>query len=106
MIGVAACNFNVLGCAVRPCSVVDNGRWTAVWVVALQIWDFGSDILLTVEVWRRDDVWRRPLMRGVAVASSFFVVLPYCANLFAAARVKSLSHGVIERNEAAATWLE
>ena len=65
--------------------------------------DFYSDISLSLEVWRRSDVWRRPLMFGVALSSSFFVALPYCANLFVAARIRSLN-GVVRRNEAANTW--
>ena len=44
-------------------------------------------------------------MLGVAIASSFFVVLPYGANLFVSARIKSFG-GVIRRNEAANTWFE
>ena len=56
-------------------------------------------------MWLRDDVWTRSLILSVAIASSFFVVLPYCANLFVAARIRSLG-GVIRCNEAASTWFE
>ena len=37
-IGVTACIFNQLRCAIGPCKTVDNGHWTAVLVIALQIW--------------------------------------------------------------------
>merc|ERR1719283_777346 len=45
------------------------------------------------------------MMLIVAIASSFFVILPYCSNLFVASRIRSHG-GVIRRNEAANTWFE
>ena len=41
MIGIAACVFNELRCAVRPCFIVDSARWTVMLVFALQFYDFG-----------------------------------------------------------------
>ena len=106
LLGAMALCFNELKCrGIGPCFMVDNGRWTAVLVVSLQIWDAGSDMLLCGEIWRRDDVFRRTVLLVVAVGCSLFIVLPYCANLVCAARIKALG-GVIRRNEAANTWFE
>ena len=68
LVGVATCVFNV----------VDSGRWTAVLVIALQIWFSTVTSMLSIfyfahctshrpqGLWRRDDVWRRTMIMGAA----------------------------------------
>jgi len=105
LLGFAACIFNKIGCAMPPCKIVDNSRWSSVMVIALQIWDFGSDVSLSLEVWSRDDLLTRTVIKVVAFLSSAFVVGPYFVNLFVAARIRTYGN-VIRRNEAASTYFE
>ena len=81
-------------------SIVDNARWTSVIRFALQFWDFASDVNLAVEIWNRNDVWTNTFMLVIASGSSFFIILPYIANLIIASRIKE----IIKKNEAAKAW--
>eukprot|EP01083_Nonionella_stella_P109859 320879_1 len=57
-------------------NVVDNGKFAAVFVFTLQLWDFYSDVNLSVEIWNHPELSR---MLVSAIGSTFFVVVPYVA---------------------------
>jgi len=99
LLGFAACAFNKSRCA-NSIYAVDEARWTAIIAIALQIWDFASDVTLSLEMWSRRDVLSNTLVLVSAVGSSLFVVIPYMANLIVAASIKRFVRG----NEAARTW--
>ena len=85
---------------------VDTSGWTA-WIgLALQLWDILSDILLSREMWSKQN-WRVSLMDPrnrllfiAAVGSTSFLVIPYVLNLYIACIVKRY----IKSNEAAMAW--
>ena len=61
-----------------------------------------SDVTLSFEMWRRRNVLSNMLVLASAVGSSLFIVIPFIANLFVAANIKTIVSG----NEAARTWFQ
>eukprot|EP01083_Nonionella_stella_P080654 221711_1 len=96
IIGFCALLFNKISpkkrCRCLPgFEIVDDAKWTAVWIFALQFWDFYSDINLSVEIWNTDKDFyagENLLLLISAFGSTFFVITPYIANLVVAARIK------------------
>eukprot|EP01083_Nonionella_stella_P080655 221716_1 len=97
IIGFCALLFNKISpkkrCRCLPgFEIVDDAKWTAVWIFALQFWDFYSDINLSVEIWNTDKDFlaseKKLLLLISAFGSTFFVLIPYIANLVVAARIK------------------
>eukprot|EP01083_Nonionella_stella_P265660 899652_1 len=78
-------------------NVVDNGKFAAVFVFTLQLWDFYSDVNLSVEIWNHPQLSH---MLVSAIGSTFFVIVPYIANLAVAAKIKQL----IRDNQAAKSY--
>ena len=83
-------------------NVVDDGKWAAIVVLALQFWDFTSDLNLAYEIATRDDVIEDPIITVIAIGSVLFILLPYIANLWIAARIKK----IIKGNETAKSWFQ
>ena len=79
------------------CNVVDDGKWIAIIVFALQFWDFGSDVNLASEIVTRDDLNDDPVIFIIAIGAVFFTAVPYISNLVIATRIKK----IIKHNEAA-----
>eukprot|EP01083_Nonionella_stella_P251280 867136_1 len=93
IVGFGALLFNKTGCPRLPgFEIVDDAKWTSVWIFALQFWDFYSDINLSVEIWNTDKDFlaseKKLLLLISAFGSTFFVLIPYIANLVVAARIK------------------
>ena len=81
---------------------VDSSDWAA-WIgLALQFWDFASDLSWCFELWTRDDIFDddKRLILIAAVGSVVFLLLPYVANLKIASSIKKYA----KDNEAASTW--
>eukprot|EP01083_Nonionella_stella_P284771 969459_1 len=73
--------------------IVDNAKWTSVVMFSLQFWDFYSDIILALEIWNIEidlDERHHMLLLISAIGSTFFVLVPYIANLAVAARIKHM----------------
>ena len=105
-IGIVALLFNEqLIPAVGPCNIVDNARWTAVVTLSLQVYDFGtlmivllvsvhfmivmrvfvvlaSDIRVAMEIWTHPDLSTKPLIMVSGLGSIVFVAVPYFTNLY------------------------
>ena len=84
-------------------SVVDDGKWLSIMMFALQFWDFTSDINLCIEIWINEQIFGKQVdsvMLIIAIGSTLFILIPYAANLFIAARIKTF----IKTNEAAKAW--
>lgn len=105
VIGMAAYLYEKgIICCVTP--KVDTSGWTA-WIgLSLQLWDFLSDILLSREMWARQN-WTARLMGPqnqllfiAAVGSTAFLVIPYILNLYVSCTIKRY----IKSNEGAVTW--
>ena len=67
--------------------------------------DFGSDLTLALEMWRRTDLWTRTTILVSAVGCTTFVVIPYLLNLWWAANIKR-ADGVLSRSPWAQQWFE
>ena len=83
-----------------PFEPVDNGDYTALIILSLQIWDFCSDLNLSVEIMLRPDVSDNILILIAGISSILFIFVPYVGNLIIAANVKHY----ISQNEAAKAW--
>ena len=80
-------------------SPVDNAAWMACAVYSVQLWDFLSDINLSIEIFNTADL-TNPMIFIAGLGSLVFIVIPYVANLIVAGRIKNL----IKDNDAAKAW--
>ena len=81
---------------------VDVCLWSS-WIgLALQFWDFASDIALCQELWTHDDLWdpQKRMILVSAIGSTTFIVIPYGVNLYISASIKRY----IKNNDAASAW--
>eukprot|EP01084_Bolivina_argentea_P060804 111100_1 len=83
-------------------NVVDNASWTTLMIFGLQLWDFYSDIILSLEIMRRDDLVKNVYITIAGFGSTFFTFVPYMANLIIAIRVKRF----IKNNIAAKAYFQ
>ena len=86
----------------RSNSKIDDADWIAPFVFSLQIFDFISDLNLTIEIalkWMEDV---NIVLFICAVGCAFFVLLPYVVNLCTSARIKTL----VFSNHAAVSYFE
>ena len=81
---------------------VDTSGWIAWISLALQLWDFLSDIMLNREMWSTPRLMDRQnkMLLIVAVGATAFVVIPYALNLYIGCFIKKF----IKKNEAAMIW--
>ena len=81
---------------------VDQSLWSAWLGMALQFWDFASDISLSHELWTHEHLWdaQRRLILICAIGSTAFIVIPYLSNLYIAGNIKRM----IRHNDTALTW--
>ena len=79
---------------------VDFSLWAAWLGLAVQFWDFASDISLAFEIWAHDELMERTLILICAIGCTAFIVIPYAFNLYVAAHIKRY----VKKNDAAATW--
>eukprot|EP01083_Nonionella_stella_P173965 601763_1 len=89
-------------CNIPGFSNVDDGRWGALMIFALQFWDFVSDVNLAIEILSNNLLTTHMLVLISGVGSVTFVLVPYLANLIIAVRIKNL----VKRNEAAKAWFQ
>eukprot|EP01083_Nonionella_stella_P105087 302087_1 len=82
--------------------VVDDAQWTALLIFSLQFWDFYSDVNLAGEIWNHDARGDNMLLLVSAIGATFFVIVPYIANLVIAANIKH----IIRKNQAAKSWFQ
>eukprot|EP01084_Bolivina_argentea_P153556 267750_1 len=61
-------------------NIVDDARWTALISFALQFYDFGSDLNLSIEMWTRNDIFDDFIILTAAIGCSVFLLIPYIAN--------------------------
>merc|ERR1719334_531178 len=61
-VGIAAVIFEKAGRFVGLKPKIDASRWTALITLALQFWDFASDISLSFELWEHEDLWNERLI--------------------------------------------
>ena len=64
-----------------PFNVVDDGKWLAIIIYAIQFWDFASDVYLCIEIWSIEGQLDFILLI-IAVGSAGFVIIPYITNCF------------------------
>eukprot|EP01084_Bolivina_argentea_P022105 41080_1 len=83
-------------------NIVDDGKWVALLIFGLQVYDFYSDVNLSIEITSRDDFLEDWLILISGIGSIFFVLVPYIANLLIAARIKE----IIKHNAAAKGWFQ
>ena len=81
---------------------VDTSGWIAWISLALQLWDFLSDIMLNREMWSTPRLMDREnkILLITAVGATAFVVIPYALNLYFGCFIKKF----IKKNEAAMIW--
>eukprot|EP00487_Bulimina_marginata_P011984 TRINITY_DN801_c0_g1_i1.p1 TRINITY_DN801_c0_g1~~TRINITY_DN801_c0_g1_i1.p1 ORF type:complete len:142 (+),score=4.49 TRINITY_DN801_c0_g1_i1:433-858(+) len=73
--------------------LMDDALWLALTQYGLQVFDFISDINLTIEMLSSDKFKTNALIKFCGFASVIFILLPYCTNLFFAARIKTFLEG-------------
>ena len=78
---------------------VDNAAWMACAVFSVQVWDFVSDINLSIEIITTHKL-DNPLILLAGLGSMAFTILPYLCNLIIAGRIKR----IIRNNDAAKAW--
>eukprot|EP01084_Bolivina_argentea_P001058 1943_1 len=83
-------------------NVVDDAKWAAVLIFSLQIWDFYSDLNLSVEIWNHPKLTDDILILVAAIGSTLFVFIPYFANLAIAAKIKTF----VSKNICAKGWFQ
>jgi len=83
-------------------NVVDDGRWQALIAFSLQLWDFLSDINLSIEMWATQAASDDFIILLLAAGTTIFLVVPYIANLIIASRIKN----IIKDNQAAKAWFQ
>eukprot|EP01084_Bolivina_argentea_P127095 224844_1 len=81
---------------------VDDARWPALLIFALQFWDFVSDCTLSIEIWRRHDVFNELFILITAGGCTFFIIMPYIVNILIAANIKYF----IKNNHATMGWFQ
>ena len=87
-------------CFVFPGSTpVDNAAWMACAVFSVQVWDFVSDINLSIEILTTGEL-SNPLILLAGLGSLLFILIPYIANLIIAGRIRHF----IRKNDAAKAW--
>eukprot|EP01083_Nonionella_stella_P137001 416977_1 len=97
-IGVLAFLFNKGKIPTFPgANIVDDGQAGAVFIFTLQFWDFYSDINLSVEIWNHPQLNSNMTLLISAIGSTFFLLVPYVANLLMASKIKQ----IISNNHAA-----
>eukprot|EP01083_Nonionella_stella_P292719 995617_1 len=82
--------------------VVDDAKWAALLIFSLQFWDFYTDINLAGEIWNHDARGDNMLLLVSAIGATFFVIIPYIANLAIAANIKH----IVRKNQAAKSWFQ
>ena len=87
-------------CCIFPASTpVDNAAWMACAVFSVQVWDFVSDVNLSIEILTIHQL-DNPLILLAGMGSLTFTILPYLGNLVIAGRIKR----IIRNNDAARAW--
>merc|ERR1711933_30962 len=96
-----ACIYNDKHC-IKADSIwpVDDGKWTSLISFALQFYDFGSDVNLAISAWSYSE--GGILLKIAQIGCCAFVIIPYCANLIIAARIKL----IIGNNHSAQSFLK
>ena len=111
LIALGAFLFNEgICCVIKPCNVVDSGRWSAIISFAVQFYDFAGDINFSIEVWQQwnslngrvDSEFQSNILIA-AIGSTVSIVIPYLLNLRTASLIKG-ENGVISHNPTAQIW--
>eukprot|EP01084_Bolivina_argentea_P297783 513070_1 len=81
-------------CKFPGSSIVDDANWICLIILSLQIFDFVSDIILSAEMFRNNDLSFHSEKLAITIctmASAVFVILPYSLNLWMASSIKKLT---------------
>ena len=81
---------------------VDDGKFMALILYALQIWDFYSDLMLAIFIITHPDFRTNMGYLIAGVLSATFTVIPYTSNLIMAIRIKEF----VRSNNAAKGWFQ
>eukprot|EP01084_Bolivina_argentea_P303790 524596_1 len=103
LLGIIALVFNKTSRPKLPgFNIVDDGKWMALIIFSLQLWDFASDCNLSYELWTTNNIWSDVTILIISVGVTLFIFIPYTVNLFIAIRIKR----VLKNNQAAKTWFQ
>ena len=82
----------------------DNAKWFRPCLVALGVYDFISDINLSIQMWNHDQVATADINRFhiLALLGAIFILLPFCVNMYFAVTINS--QDTIHRSPSARSW--
>ena len=93
-------NANTLPFKIPGSLPVDNAAWFSFGTFSLQVWDFISDINLSIEIFRDGNFLSNGLIAISGLGCVIFILIPYITNLIIAGRIKKR----IKYNDVAKAW--
>ena len=84
-------------------AIADETQYFSILVLGIQVWDLVSDLYLSFEILDVYNLKRESIFGYLFVASMFFSVMPYLANLAIAANIRK--YDAVQKNVAATSYM-